>query len=147
MNEVSARKIRNFKALHTLWSGADALDFCIFAIAPTRIFSLPEMAETLRAVTGWEASDYEIMRLGERRLHLMRWFNMREGLSAADDTLPARFFDEPIVSGPRRGDVLDRGRFHEGIRMYYRMMGWDEDGRPAEATLYDHGLEWVLGAE
>jgi aldehyde:ferredoxin oxidoreductase len=24
------------------------------------------------------------------------------------------------------------------------MMGWDEEGVPTPATLYDHGLEWVL---
>jgi aldehyde:ferredoxin oxidoreductase len=24
------------------------------------------------------------------------------------------------------------------------MMGWDEEGRPTTATLYDAGLEWVL---
>ena len=41
------------------------------------------------------------------RNHLMRWYNLREGLTATDDTLPDRFFDEPIASGPRQGDRLD----------------------------------------
>ncbi len=36
MNHIGPDKVRNFKALHVLWSAADALDFCIFAIAPTR---------------------------------------------------------------------------------------------------------------
>ena len=144
MSYIGPDKVRNFKALSSLWSAADALDFCIFAIAPTRILSLPEMTSMLAAVTGWETSDYEIMRIGERRNHLMRWYNLREGLTAADDTLPDRFFDEPIASGPRQGDVLDRTAFHEAIRTYYRMMGWTDEGRPTEATLYDHGLEWVL---
>ena len=65
--------MRNFKALFNLWSAADALDLCIFAIAPTRLLSLEQMAALLRAVTGWETSAYEIMRIGERRNHLMRW--------------------------------------------------------------------------
>jgi aldehyde:ferredoxin oxidoreductase len=145
MSYYGPDKVRNFKALFNLWSAADALDFCIFAIAPTRILSLPQMAELLAAVTGWETSDYEIMRLGERRAHLMRWYNLREGLSAADDVLPARFYEEPIVGGPQTGAVLDREAFGRCLQTYYAMMGWDADGCPTEATLYDHGLEWVLG--
>jgi len=137
-------KVRNFKALFTLWSAADALDLCVFAIAPTRLISLQKMAEMLAAVTGWETSSYEIMRLGERRTHLMRWYNLREGLSAADDWLPARFYEEPIAGGPQDGAILDRDTFGEALQTYYAMMGWDEAGRPTVATLYDQGLEWLV---
>ena len=144
MNRLEPRKVANFKALSNLWSGADALDLCIFAIAPTRILSLPEMAAMLAAATGWETGDYEIMRIGERRQHLMRWYNLREGLTAADDILPDRFFEEPIESGRRQGDILNRAQFVEAIRTYYSMMGWDHDGRPTKTTLLDHRLEWVL---
>jgi aldehyde:ferredoxin oxidoreductase len=144
MEYIGPDKVRNFKVLFNLWSGADALDFCIFAIAPTRLLSLPKMSEMLRASTGWETSSYEIIRAGERRVHLMRWYNAREGLTADDDRLPDRFYDERIESGPRRGDVINRKEFHEAIRTFYRMMGWDEQGRPLKETLYDHGLEWVL---
>jgi aldehyde:ferredoxin oxidoreductase len=141
MSSYETRKVRNFKALHTIWSAADVFDFCIFAIAPTRILSMPSMAALLEAVTGWETSDYEIMRAGERRLHLMRWYNLREGLSAAEDTLPDRFFSESITTGPRQGDRLDRAAFHANLRAYYRMMGWSDDGRPPPEILIDHGLE------
>ncbi len=146
MDYVGAGKVRNFKALATLWSAADALDLCIFAIAPTRVLSLTEMAELLGVVTGWNTSAYELMRLGERRLHLMRVYNLREGLTAADDTLPARFFDEPIRSPQQRwdGKQLDRASFAAAIQTYYRMMGWDDAGRPRYETLLDHHLEWVV---
>jgi aldehyde:ferredoxin oxidoreductase len=144
MNRLGTDKVRNFKALFNLWSAADALDFCIFAVAPTRLLSLPQMAQMLRAATGWETSDHEIMRVGERRNHLMRWYNLREGLTDADDRLPDRFHDEGIASGPRRGDRLDREAFRQAIGDFYAMMGWDTRGRPLPATLYDHGLEWAL---
>ena len=146
MDHLGEKKVRNFKALATLWSGADALDLCIFAIAPTRVFSLDDMAELLAAVTGWNTSAYEIMRFGERRLHLMRVYNLREGLTAADDTLPVRFFDEPIrMPGQRwHGVSLDRERFTAAIQTYYRMMGWDQAGRPLYETLLDHHLDWVV---
>jgi aldehyde:ferredoxin oxidoreductase len=144
MAHLGEKKVRNFKALHSLWSGADALDLCVFAVAPTRALTLSDMAELLHAVTGWNASSYEILRMGERRLHLMRIYNLREGLLASDDTLPDRFFDEPISSGRWSGTRLDRARFHGLIRTYYRMMGWDDGGRPRYETLLDHALEWTV---
>ena len=144
MGYQGPEKVRTFKALVTLWSAADALDFCIFAIAPTRILSMPRMTELLGAITGWETSSYEIMRFGERRLHLMRWYNLREGLTCEDDLLPDRFYEQAISAGPQAGAVLDRGKFIEATRTFYSMMGWDEQGVPLPATLYDFGLEWVL---
>jgi aldehyde:ferredoxin oxidoreductase len=146
MDYVGEKKVRNFKALATLWSGADALDLCIFAIAPTRALTLHDMARLLAAVTGWNTSAYEIMRFGERRLHLMRVYNLREGLAPADDTLPSRFFDEPLRMPGERwdGTRLDREQFAAAICTYYQMMGWDDAGRPRYETLLDHHLEWVV---
>ena len=146
MDFLGEKKVRNFKALASLWSAADALDLCIFAIAPTRVLSLQDMAVLLAAVTGWNTSAYEIMRFGERRLHLMRVYNLREGLTAAEDTLPERFFAEPIrMPGARwDGKRLDREAFLAAIKTYYRMLGWDDAGRPRYETLLDHHLEWTV---
>jgi aldehyde:ferredoxin oxidoreductase len=145
MDRLAVEKVRNFKALSTLWSGADALDMCIFAIAPTRVLTMHHMAELLGAVTGWNTSAYEIMRFGERRLHLMRVYNLRQGLTAADDTLPARFYEEPIGGEGRWARTrLDREGFAQMVRAYYRMMGWDDLGRPRYETLVDHHLEWTV---
>lgn len=144
MEYVGTKKVRNYKALNDLWSGADALGYCIFAIAPTRALSLPIMTDMLAAITGWETSSYEIIRWGERRNHLMRVYNNREGFTPADDWLPDRFFDEPIDSGAKQGVKLDREAFRDAIQIYYEMMGWDEEGIPRPATLYDHHLEWTL---
>lgn len=144
MSYVGDTKVRNYKALNNLWSAADALGYCIFAIAPTRVLSLQIMTDQLAAITGWETSSYEILRWGERRNHLMRVYNNREGLTPRDDTLPDRFFDEPIDSGPKQGLALDRQAFRSVIDTYYEMMGWDEQGAPRRATLIDHHLEWTL---
>ncbi len=147
MQLLAPEKIRNFKALATLWSAADALDFCLFAIAPTRVLTLHEMADLLAAVTGWNTSSHEIMRFGERRLHLMRVYNLREGLTAEDDILPARFYEEPIRAGQWAGTRLDRAAFKQCVQTYYRMMGWDDAGRPLYETLLDHRLEWAAPGE
>ncbi len=144
MDYLGAGKVRNYKALNNLWSAADALGYCIFAIAPTRALSLQIMTDMLAAITGWETSSYELLRWGERRNHLMRFYNNREGLAPADDWLPDRFFDEAITAGPKAGVKLDREGFRRVLQTYYEMMGWDENGHPRPATLYDHHLEWVL---
>jgi aldehyde:ferredoxin oxidoreductase len=75
----------------------------------------------------------------------MRLYNLREGLTAADDTLPARFFEEGVQAGRWQGVKLDRAQFHANIRAYYRMMGWDDAGRPLFETLLDHRLEEHAG--
>lgn len=74
----------------------------------------------------------------------MRVYNNREGLTPADDELPDRFFDEPIDSGAKQSLKLDRKAFQDAIQTYYEMMGWDKQGVPRRATLYDHHLEWTL---
>ena len=140
MNALNDEKVRRFKVLNTLWSALDALDICVFAAAPTRILSMPEMAAMVGAITGWQTSDYELMRWGERRNQIMRLYNAREGFTAGDDTLPARFFDEPIAEGPRTGDVLDRTTFQHAIQTYYALMGWDERGVLTHSTMLEHGL-------
>ncbi|MDE0391175.1 MAG: hypothetical protein OXI57_03795 [Rhodospirillales bacterium] len=144
MEHLGIDKVRNYKALNTLWSAADALSFCVFAVAPTRVLTMAQMADLVAAVTGWETSSHELMRFGERRNHLYRVYNNREGLGPEDDTLPDRFFDEAISEGPKQGQRLDRATFRRVIDTYYQMMGWDAAGVPLPATLYDHHLEWTL---
>ncbi len=62
MDLLGPEKVMNYKALASLWSGADVLDMCIFAVAPTRVYSLEDMSKLLGAITGWNTSAYEIMR-------------------------------------------------------------------------------------
>ena len=144
MEYLGRDKVRNFKALSTLWSAEDALGICLFACAPTRILSLPDLAQLIHCITGWETSDYEVMRFGLLRLHLYRLYNLREGLSASDDTLPKRFFEESIDCGMHTGTHLNREEFRACIQTYYGMMGWDADGVPTQETLLDFGLDWAI---
>jgi aldehyde:ferredoxin oxidoreductase len=144
MQYVGADKVRNYRALNAIWSACDALDLCVFASAPTRVWTLEMIASLIHAITGWETSSYEFMRWGDRRNHLMRVYNLREGLTAADDTLPDRFFTEPIRHGRLAGTVLDRGGFAEAVKTYYEVMGWDSSGVPLPGTLLDHHLDWAV---
>lgn len=140
MQELSVDKVRNFRALNTLWSAADALGLCIFAIAPTRILSLEEMSALVSDVTGFDVSSWELMRLGERRNAVLRLYNLREGIGAAADTLPDRFFDEPIRQGRWTGTRLDRAAFARSVAAWYRMSGYDARGVPTPELLADLNL-------
>jgi aldehyde:ferredoxin oxidoreductase len=141
MQYVGPDKVRNFKALNTIWSACDTLDICVFASAPTRALSVEMMSSLVHGITGWKTSSWELMRWGERRNHLMRLYNLREGLTSADDTLPERFFSEPVGHGRLKGSVLDKAAFGDAIQAYYLMMGWDANGVPLKETLIDHHLE------
>ncbi len=141
MQYVGPDKVTNFKALNTIWSACDTLDICVFASAPTRALSLEMMSGLIHGITGWKTSSYEFMRYGERRNHIMRLYNLREGLGAEDDRLPERFYTEPVGHGRLKGCMLDKASFGEAIRTYYRMMGWDDRGVPRKETLMEHHLE------
>jgi aldehyde:ferredoxin oxidoreductase len=140
MQELSLDKVRIFKALNTLWSAADALGLCIFGIAPTRILSVEEMAAMVSNVTGIDFSSWELMRVGERRNAIMRLYNHREGIGSEHDTLPDRFFDDPIPQGRWAGVRLDRADFEASVEGYYRMSGYDTEGLPTLELLTELNL-------
>jgi aldehyde:ferredoxin oxidoreductase len=109
-------------------------------------YSLDMMVEQVRAVTGWNVSNWEILKATERALAMARVFNAREGFTTADDVLPDRFF-EPLEGGPLAGRALDRGQFFETRSLVYDMLGWDRHtAAPAPWKLYELGLNWLVEA-
>ena len=102
------------------------------------------LAEHLSAVTGWNTSLYEMLKVGERSQAMARLFNIREGFTAADDTLPDRMF-EPLENGALEGVAIDRAEFERSKRLYYEMAGWDpETGVPTRGKLAELGLLWAV---
>jgi aldehyde:ferredoxin oxidoreductase len=140
MDYMGLDKVHRFKALNDFYSAADALGVCIFTADPARLLSVSRIASLVTGVTGWDTSAYEVMRWGERRNQVMRIYNYREGFTAADDDLPARFYEDPNPVGPRTGRRFDRTAFAEAINFYYQMMGWDGGGFPLPATISNHHL-------
>lgn len=104
-------------------------------------WSFPQIVDIIRAATGWtDYSLYEWMESGERALNLARLFNLREGLSAADDWLPQRSF-EPPNNGVLKNQAVQADQLRAAIRLYYSMMGWEsETGIPTEGKLRQLGL-------
>jgi aldehyde:ferredoxin oxidoreductase len=79
-------------------------------------------------------TDGDLATVGERVWNLTRLFNVREGVSRADDELPAKL-REPLDSGPNAGAAIDAESFDAMLDEYYSQRGWDADGRPSRETI------------
>jgi aldehyde:ferredoxin oxidoreductase len=84
------------------------------------------------------------MKVGERRVNMLRAFNAREGVGAEADTLPSKMLI-PLKGGPIDGVEVDAEVYAEAKALYYQMMGWDEEGRPTRAKLEELDLGWLVG--
>ena len=122
----------------------NSLEVCFFSIYPWTVpnASVPKMlARLYEAVTGVPMDEEKLLETGERIVNLERAFNIREGLTKQDDTLPERFFKEPYPDGPAKGQVVD---LKPMIEEYYHFRGWDkETGVPMRERLNDLNLEEV----
>jgi len=119
-------KARIIKIAEDVNAAVDSLVACKFAFFGA---TLEEYGELLSAVTGVEYSPESLKAIGERIYLTERFYNCENGFSAADDMLPERFFREAGSAGEGI-DVppLDRMRFEEELRKYYRIRGLAEDG-------------------
>jgi aldehyde:ferredoxin oxidoreductase len=104
------------------------------------------LGKLLAAGTGHERfADMDYLRLvGERIICLERCYNVRDGFSRKDDTLPERMLTEPLPNaGPATGQIV---RNQDALLdEYYDAMGYDRDGKPTKEKLRELGLEELVG--
>ena len=103
-----------------------------------------EAADLYRLVTGWELSAEDLRAAGERINTLKKLFNIREGWTRADDTLPPRLLSEPLASGPGAGEGLTRDELDTMIAGYYAARGWTEEGLVPPEAVARLGLDELL---
>lgn len=115
-------------------STVDATGLCQFL---TFGIGLEEILPQLSAATGVSYSLEDLLKIGERIWNLERLWNERAGFTGKDDTLPKRILEEPIPSGPAKGQV---NRLGEMLPEYYRLRGWDAEGRITPEKLKELGL-------
>ncbi len=143
---LNAAKVSYARKTQQLMSLMDSLNLCQFVWGSTwQLYGPEQTLAFVRAVTGWEVSMEELLQVGERRLNMMRRFNAREGIAAAQDTLPEKFFNAPLKGGLSEGWKVDKQEFEAARSEYYRQCGWDETtGIPAPETLKRLGLAWSI---
>ncbi len=142
---LGSEKVRYAVQTQRLYGFMDSADLCQFVFGAFWQLAGPvEMAEIVHAVTGWDVTVDELLKVGERRLNLLRAFNARDGIGREADRLPDRFFDRPLKGGPTDGWKLDRQQYAEALDSYYKQVGWDPGtGYPTRWKLEELGLDWV----
>jgi aldehyde:ferredoxin oxidoreductase len=74
----------------------------------------------------------EFRAVGARVIDLERLLNQEFGRTRADDTLPKRYFDEPMPGRVSKGHRIERDKFETMLDEYYAARGWDSEGRLSE---------------
>ncbi len=143
MEVLNAAKVRYALYTQYMFSFLDSACLCTFVWGPAwQLYGPDHIVELLRAVTGWNMSMWEVMKAGERRLNMLRAFNSREGVGAEADTIPPKL-TIPLRGGPSDGVAVDAAEVEAARQLYYRMAGWDQDGRPTRAKLEELALGWL----
>lgn len=132
---VTKDKPATLKLFQDLTAIVDSVGICLFT---TFAIGLPEISEMFRTCTGLDYTDEEVLRIGERIWNLEKIFNLKNGFSKKDDTLPPRLLKEPVTEGPAKGQV---NRLDVMLPEYYSLRGWDKDGVPTAAKKKELGLE------
>jgi aldehyde:ferredoxin oxidoreductase len=77
-----------------------------------------EAADMLRAVTGWDVTAAELRATAKRIVATKRQVNVLAGWTLEEDTLPDRFFDDPLPEDPSA--VLTRNQLRALVQEYHR---------------------------
>ncbi len=128
-DQTGQGKAQPCKDSQDLISMVDSTGLCLFTMAAWGVEEFQKQIDT--ACEG----DWTVERLletGERVWNLERLFNLRAGLTAADDTLPKRLLEVPAPSGTAKGKVAEMDIM---LPEYYQARGWTPEGVPSDETL------------
>ena len=118
-----------------IFAAIDCLGMCKFichGFNSPHFLKYEHFRELIRLSSGLDMTEQEIMDVGKRVIDTERLINLREGVTRKDDTLPKRYFDDPMPLGIAKGHHIDRQKFDEMLSRYYALRGWDEDGKVPE---------------
>jgi aldehyde:ferredoxin oxidoreductase len=139
-------KERAVRVCENVYAVGDSVGMCRFT---TKLFNSPslpgldEFAAQIANVTGLRIAPDELDRIGQNIMGVERLINRRLGVRRADDTLPARWFEEPIQVGAYQGERIDRAEFDAMLTRFYALSGLTADGVPRDDWRAE--LEQMLG--
>jgi aldehyde:ferredoxin oxidoreductase len=79
------------------------------------------LVELNRALTGLNYTKEDLEKIANRIVTATREFNLRQGMTRADDTLPARLFEEKVNDGQ---NGITPAELNKMVDDYYRLRGW-----------------------
>jgi aldehyde:ferredoxin oxidoreductase len=113
----------------------DNTGICLF-VAPAG-GPLETLVPCTAAATGVPYTLDDFVKIGERTWNLERLWNLRAGLTKADDSLPKRLLNDGHKSGPSAGVTVNLAAM---LPVYYKERGWGSDGVPTNEKLMELGL-------
>jgi aldehyde:ferredoxin oxidoreductase len=135
-NPAEARVVKDLEDALTVFDAVGCCKFMGMALMAE------DIVPVIAGATGWDFDVSDFRKAGERIYNLARAFNVREGLSRADDTLPRRLLEEPLPDGPAKGLVVD---LEPLLDAYYEFRGWDKTtGKPTDDKLKELGLSTLI---
>lgn len=110
------------KAFQDATAAVDSMGLCVFT---TFAWTLDNMAPQIDAACEGEWSVERLLEAGERIWNLERDYNLKAGLTGADDNLPQRLLKEAAKTGPAKGKVCGLDKM---LPEYYSLRGWTKEG-------------------
>ncbi len=107
---------------------------------------MPEdIIEAINQVTDWNYTVDEAMRLSDKIWNINRahYLERNGGPGRKFDYPPARFYEEPVPTGPAKGAALTYDQLELMLDQYYEARGWDKDGNPSREILEDLDLKYI----
>jgi aldehyde:ferredoxin oxidoreductase len=147
VNRLIAEKGRGklVRDMEDVYNLIDSFVVCKFSRG-TYYKELPDMAKLYTLVTGIQMTDVELKKAGERIQNAAKLFNLREGWTRKDDTLPWKVMHEPIPDeGPSKGAVVTQAELDLMLDDYYESRGWTKEGVPTVAKLKELGMDDLVG--
>jgi aldehyde:ferredoxin oxidoreductase len=127
-------KERAVRVCENTYAVGDSVGMCRFT---TKLFNSPslpgleEFANQIGNVTGLQFAESELGDIGHNIMGVERLINGRLGVRREHDSLPDRWFDEPITVGPYAGEKIDRAEFDRMLTRFYEISKLDEQGQPS----------------
>jgi aldehyde:ferredoxin oxidoreductase len=144
MDTLDNEKIEHAFRTQLFYSVTDSVCVCQFVFGPSfQLYRPSQLVELVRAVTGWDLDMEELLRVGERRLNMLRVFNAREGAGEAEDSAPVKQ-TIPLRGGPTDGVSVSPEELAQAKQVYYSVAGWDSEGVPKPAKLRELDLPWAI---
>jgi len=114
-----------------IFATIDCLGICKFichGFNSPHFLDYSHFKELIKLSSGFEMTETELQGVGKRVVDTERLINIREGVTRKDDTLPKRYFDDPMPLGISKGHHIDRDKFDDMLSRYYQLRGWNDDG-------------------
>ncbi len=140
---LDANKSKFALSTQKFYSTLDTLCLCQFVWGPAwQLYGPEDLVKYCKYACDWDTNIEELQEIGERRINMMRMFNVKNGMNRKEDCLPKKAY-LPITYGEGEVAQITEEGFEKALDAYYEFAGWDQNGVPKPETLKRLGLDWI----